>query len=95
MSEQYDLIKVEIVNISTTRYWKHFQCSLMLVDIKSYEQECGNHNSMLLAIPTGGYTVSFLKSTIGSAKGYIQPYQKYIIDNSTFTNKTQQRSNSK
>ena len=66
----------------------------MLSDVGGYNilrtGECGNRNLMLLTMPSGGYTVSFLKSTIGSAKGYIRPYQKYIvIDNSTFTSKGQ------
>ncbi|CAB4041502.1 Hypothetical predicted protein, partial [Paramuricea clavata] len=66
----------------------------MLSDVGGYNilrtGERGNCNLMLLAMPPGGYTVSFLKSTIGSAKGYIRPYQKdIVIGNSIFTSKGQ------
>ena len=43
----------------------------------------GNRQLMLLAIPAGGYTVSYLKSTIASAKGYLRPLQKDIMIDSS------------
>jgi hypothetical protein len=58
----------------------------MLSDVGGYHilrtGERGNRQLLALTIPPGGYTVSFLKSTIASAKGYIRPYQKdIVIDN--------------
>ena len=41
--------------------------------------ECGNRELLLIDIPLGGYTVSYLKSTIASAKGCIRPFQKDIV----------------
>ena len=38
---------------------------------------------MVIAIPPGGYTVTYLKSTIASAKGYIRPLQRDIVLKST------------
>ena len=43
--------------------------------------ERGNRELLLIDIPPGGYTVSYLKSTIASAKGYIRPFQKDIVIN--------------
>ena len=34
---------------------------------------------MVIAIPPGGYTVSYLKSTIASAKGYVRPLQRDTV----------------
>ena len=34
---------------------------------------------MVIAIPPGGYTVTYLKSTINSAKGYVRPLQRDIV----------------
>lgn len=41
--------------------------------------ERGNRQLMVLSIPPGGYTVTYLKATIGSAKGYIRPLQKDLV----------------
>ena len=55
----------------------------MLSDVGGYQilrtGERGNRQLLELTIPPGGYTVSYLKSTIASAKGYIRPYQKDIV----------------
>ena len=58
----------------------------MLSDVGGYQilrtGKRRNQELLALTIPPGGYTVSYLKSTIASAKGYIRPYQKDIaIDN--------------
>ena len=58
----------------------------MLSDVGGYQilrtGERGNRQLLAITIPPGGYTVSYLKSTIASAKGYIRPYQKdIVIDN--------------
>lgn len=41
--------------------------------------ERGNRQLMVLSIPPGGYTVTYLKATIGSPKGYIRPLQKDLV----------------
>ena len=38
---------------------------------------------MVIAVPPGGYTVTYLKSTIASAKGYVRPLQRDIVLKST------------
>lgn len=58
----------------------------MLSDVGGYKilrtGERRNRELLAITIPPGGYTVSYLKSTIASAKGYIRPYQKdIVIDN--------------
>lgn len=66
----------------------------MLADVGGYQilrtGEHSNRQLMVLAIPPGGYTVAYLKSTIGTAKGYLRPYQKdIVIDESTVIGKGQ------
>ena len=39
----------------------------------------GARQLMVIAIPPGGYTVTYLKSTINSAKGYVRPLQRDIV----------------
>ena len=34
---------------------------------------------VVLSIPPGGYTVWYLKLTLGSAKGYLRPLQKDLV----------------
>lgn len=54
----------------------------MLADAGDYELlrtgEHGNRQLIVFAIPLGGYTVSYLKATIASAKGYLRPLQRDI-----------------
>ena len=38
----------------------------------------GNRSLIVLEIPPGGYSVNYLKSTLGSAKAYLRPLQKDI-----------------
>ena len=66
----------------------------MLSDVGGYQilrtGERGNRQLLELTIPPGGYTVSYLKSTIASAKGYIRPYQKdIVIDNNAVLSQSQ------
>ena len=39
----------------------------------------GNRQPVVLSIPPGGYTVWYLKLTLGSAKGYLRPLQKDLV----------------
>lgn len=55
----------------------------MLKDAGGYEVlrtgDKGNKHLMVLGIPPGGYTVQYLKTTIGTAKGYLRPLKKDIV----------------
>jgi hypothetical protein len=55
----------------------------MLAEVGGYEilrtGERSSRQLMVVSIPTGGYTVQYLKSTIASAKGYIRPLQRDIV----------------
>ena len=91
VKNNFVLQKEETVNICIKRYWKHFQC---FCDVGGYQilrtGERGNRQLLELTIPPGGYTFSYLNSTIASAKGYIRPYQKdIVIDNNAVLSQSQ------